>query len=569
VPTLAGNLDHITPIVTMSYLLMYAGINLSCFLLGFLKSPGFRPTFRYFHWSISLIGCVWCLGLAIIISWTMALATIVLVIILYVYNKKQKSEKDWGDVGDSIRYNVVTNTLRELTGTTTEHFHAKNWRPQLLTFVDTDDCGNPTNLHVLSLASQLKLGRGINMVVSIMQRDRLSPANDQVQPSNAAMLGMDFTGGKIVSTDPMLTSSSGTGGGCFDQFEIVELVRHSKVLLQRHMQRENMDGFAEVAATSHSLSEAVWSAVIHTGLGPLSPNTVMLSLPRDWSAMGGKRSADYISTVRGIMNMDKALLLFRGNETYPSSNDVIHDGRIDVWWVIHDGGLLLLLPHVLSKNNVWGRYGAKIRIFAVITSATEDPRTLHEAVTDHLARVRIDASVTVVDLSMTTIADDMREENNFVEGMGGCCGVPGSDSARGNVNNNHNKTVGEVFSNYVCEATYSTVLGDEEMNIRGAGRESVQAITARSIMDHVIKGEQGALTGNDGEQARRLRTAAAFNRLLQQHSWRSNLVVTNMPLIRPDKPTGDFFDYVDTMFDGINNLLLVRGSGNEVITTYA
>eukprot|EP00957_Ditylum_brightwellii_P041520 3144662-Ditylum_brightwellii.AAC.1 len=95
------------------------------------------------------------------------------------------------------------------------------------------------------------------MVVSIMQRDRLSPANDQVQPSNAAMLGMDFTGGKIVSTDPMLTSSSGTGGGCFDQFEIVELVRHSKVLLQRHMQRENMDGFAEVAATSHSLSEAV------------------------------------------------------------------------------------------------------------------------------------------------------------------------------------------------------------------------------------------------------------------------------------------------------------------------
>jgi len=41
--TLLGNIDHITPILTMFYLLMYGGINLCCFLLAWVDSPGFRP----------------------------------------------------------------------------------------------------------------------------------------------------------------------------------------------------------------------------------------------------------------------------------------------------------------------------------------------------------------------------------------------------------------------------------------------------------------------------------------------------------------------------------------------
>ena len=41
--TLLGNIDHITPILTMFYLMMYGGINLCCFLLAWVDSPGFRP----------------------------------------------------------------------------------------------------------------------------------------------------------------------------------------------------------------------------------------------------------------------------------------------------------------------------------------------------------------------------------------------------------------------------------------------------------------------------------------------------------------------------------------------
>ena len=58
--TLLGNIDRITPILTMFYLMMYGGINLCCFLLAWVDSPGFRPQFRWFSRKTALFGFFWC-----------------------------------------------------------------------------------------------------------------------------------------------------------------------------------------------------------------------------------------------------------------------------------------------------------------------------------------------------------------------------------------------------------------------------------------------------------------------------------------------------------------------------
>ena len=78
---------------------------------------------------------------------------------------------------------------------------------------------------------------------------------------------------------------------------------------------------------------------------------------------------------------------------------VASGGTIDVWWIIHEGGLLLLLPYILSKHQVWGRQGARLRIFVITTSSSENPKKLGDAVSSHLAQARIAAAVTVVDMS--------------------------------------------------------------------------------------------------------------------------------------------------------------------------
>jgi potassium/chloride transporter 4/5/6 len=58
-----GNLDLITPTVTMFFLLCYSGVNLSCFLLDLLDAPSWRPRWKFHHWSLSLLGALLCVGM--------------------------------------------------------------------------------------------------------------------------------------------------------------------------------------------------------------------------------------------------------------------------------------------------------------------------------------------------------------------------------------------------------------------------------------------------------------------------------------------------------------------------
>jgi amino acid transporter len=57
-----GNLDLITPVITMFFLLCYGGVNLSCLLLDLLDAPSWRPRFKFHHWSFSLVGALLCIS---------------------------------------------------------------------------------------------------------------------------------------------------------------------------------------------------------------------------------------------------------------------------------------------------------------------------------------------------------------------------------------------------------------------------------------------------------------------------------------------------------------------------
>jgi len=517
VPSLSGNLDHITPLTTMCFLLMYAGINCSCFLLGFIQAPGFRPTFRYFHWSISLIGCIWCLGLALVIDAVMALFTIALFFILLWYNHKMaEKQKDWGDVFDSVKYNVVTKTLSSLSHTTTSDLNAKNWRPQLLTLMNLDSSGLPKKTFLLSLASQLRKGKGINIVVGTLVR-----------------------GNKINSSADSVTDQVG-----MEDEELCNTIAKSRNVLHQYMSREQLDGFAVVSATTRDgISDAIWSAVLHSGLGPISPNTVLISFPtlEDREGNGGYWSEEsYLKTIAGIKNMKVALMILRGCDLFPRSHDIVPSGVIDVWWMIHEGGLLLLLPYILSKNQVWGRKGAKLRIFVITTSSTENPTKLRDAVMNHLAQARIAAEVTVVNMSKTTIDTDMR-----IDGT----------------NDSYSKTVGEFFSKASYEVPYLPLSGENDIEL-GYVDETSEYTGFDELKNQ--ESDDSFSVEEPGGVKSPIDNAKKFNEMLKKHSSESNLIVTNMPKLFPE-----FFDYVDTMCDGLNNVLLVKGSGKEVITTYA
>jgi potassium/chloride transporter 4/5/6 len=39
-------------------------------------------------------------------------------------------------------------------------------------------------------------------------------------------------------------------------------------------------------------------------------------------------------------------------KSFPT-NDEPQTGSIDIWWIIHDGGLLMLFTYLLSLHRVW------------------------------------------------------------------------------------------------------------------------------------------------------------------------------------------------------------------------
>lgn len=93
---------------------------------------------------------------------------------------------NWGDVFDSVRYKITTAILAKVTGN--ENFHAKNWRPQLLTVVDTDEDGKPLNTELIALAAQFRGGRGLNMVVSIKNGSFLNEGTFETSQHSNEML---------------------------------------------------------------------------------------------------------------------------------------------------------------------------------------------------------------------------------------------------------------------------------------------------------------------------------------------------------------------------------------------
>jgi len=49
-PSRAGNVDEIAPLLSMFFLMCYGFVNLACALQTLLRTPNWRPRFKYYHW---------------------------------------------------------------------------------------------------------------------------------------------------------------------------------------------------------------------------------------------------------------------------------------------------------------------------------------------------------------------------------------------------------------------------------------------------------------------------------------------------------------------------------------
>ena len=87
-----AELNVIAPIISNFFLMSYALINYAVFAASLGRSPGWRPSFRYYNKWVSLFGALLCIAIMFLIEWWAALVTIIVIASLYKYVAYKKPQ---------------------------------------------------------------------------------------------------------------------------------------------------------------------------------------------------------------------------------------------------------------------------------------------------------------------------------------------------------------------------------------------------------------------------------------------------------------------------------------------
>lgn len=82
---LLGNVDILAPLLSMFFLMCYGFVNLACAVQTLLRTPNWRPRFRFYHWILSLIGLTLCISVMFMTSVLFALLAMGMAVVIYKY----------------------------------------------------------------------------------------------------------------------------------------------------------------------------------------------------------------------------------------------------------------------------------------------------------------------------------------------------------------------------------------------------------------------------------------------------------------------------------------------------
>uniref|UniRef100_A0A8D2ITA8 Solute carrier family 12 member 1 n=1 Tax=Varanus komodoensis TaxID=61221 RepID=A0A8D2ITA8_VARKO len=538
---LIAELNTIAPIISNFFLASYALINFSCFHASYAKSPGWRPAFRYYNKWVSLFGALLCCGVMFVINWWAAVITYAIELFLYIYVTYKKPEVNWGSSAQALFYINAVDSALDLTAV---EEHVKNFRPQCIVLT-----GAPmTRPALLDLAHSFTKSNGLCICCEVYMGPRklcVTEMNSGMATKQAWLTKNKrraFYAG--VAADSFrdgvksLLQASGLGrmkpntlvlgfkkdwrratavqvenymGVIHDAFDFeygVIIVRISQgfdisqvLQVQEELKKLEQERQALEATIKDSEFEEV-NCGIHGFFRRVTKLNITKTMPRKDSG---------INTISSMHVGEFNQRLLESSTQFKKKQG---KGTIDIWWLFDDGGLILLIPYILTLRKKW--QACKLRIF----TGGKVTRLEEEKIASLLSKFRIKfADINIIgDINMKP----NKESWKFFE---------------------------EMIEPYRLHESCKDLTTAEKLK-----REAPWKIT------------DAELEAFKEKSCRQVR----LNELLQEHSRAANLIVLSLPVARK----GIISDYLymawlEILSKNLPPILLVRGNHKNVLTFYS
>ncbi|XP_053557616.1 solute carrier family 12 member 2 [Bombina bombina] len=542
---LIAELNVIAPIISNFFLASYALINFSVFHASLAKSPGWRPSFKYYNMWVSLLGALLCCGVMFVINWWAALLTYVIVIGLYIYVTYKKPDVNWGSSTQALTYlNALQHTIR-LAGV---EDHVKNFRPQCLVLIGAPN-SRPALLHLvhaftknvgLMICGHVHMGprrQAMKELVTDQARYQrwliknktkafYSPVHaedlrDGAQYlMQAAGLGrmrpntlvVGFKSNWLQSDMKEVENYINILHDAFDYQYGVVVIRLREGLDISHLQGQ------EELLSSQEKSPATKDIIVNVDYSKKGEAESSKSYSSD--KMRKDEEDDGKTPTQPLLKKGQCISLSTADQRLLDASVQFHKKQgkstIDVWWLFDDGGLTLLIPYLLTTKKKWK--DCKIRVFigGKINRIDHDRR----AMATLLSKFRIDFSDIMV---------------------------------LGDINTKPKKENVAAFDEMI-----------EPFRLREDEKE-------QDVADKMKEEEPWRITDNELELYKtKTHRQIRLNELLKEHSSTANVIVMSLPVARKGAVSSALYmAWIDVLSKDLPPVLLVRGNHQSVLTFYS
>jgi len=132
--TLTFDINHLIPLLTMVFLVLYGLINFVAFFQAFLRNPSWRPEFAI-PWPVPFLCCAACLILMFMVNAGAAFLVLLMIAVLGWWIAKRKVTGNWDDIRHSLFSFLVHKGAAKLAQL---RQNPKSWRPNLLVLTGQD-----------------------------------------------------------------------------------------------------------------------------------------------------------------------------------------------------------------------------------------------------------------------------------------------------------------------------------------------------------------------------------------------------------------------------------------------